>query len=78
MHPANYTSPNPAFAQRDGLGRPNPSQVFRFPHRAMTPAEIDLLKITDYQGGFQNLVLMDPDGKPYTFSLRPLLPGEPD
>ncbi len=48
----------------------------QFPHRVMTPAEIDLLRINDYQGGFQNLVLMDPDGKPYTFSLRPLLPGE--
>jgi hypothetical protein len=54
---------------------PNANQ---FPHRTMTPAEIDLLKITDYQGGFQNLVLTDPDGKPYTFSLRPLLPGETD
>ena len=52
---------------------PNGNQ---FPHRTMTPAEIDLLKVTDYQGGFQNLVLNDPDGKPYTFSLRPLLPGE--
>ena len=54
---------------------PNGNQ---FPHRKMTAAEIDLLKVTDYQGGFQNLVLIDPDGKPYTFSLRPLLPGEPD
>ncbi|MDF2734164.1 MAG: putative lipoprotein [Chloroflexota bacterium] len=52
---------------------PNGNQ---FPHRAMTPAEVDLLKITDYEGGLQNVVITDPDGKPYTFSLRPLLPGE--
>lgn len=52
---------------------PNGNQ---FPHRKMTPAEVDLLGIKDYQGGFQNLILRDPDGKPYTFSLRPLLPGE--
>jgi hypothetical protein len=52
---------------------PNGNQ---FPHRVMTPAEIDLLEVTDYDGGFQNLVLTGPDGKLYTFSLRPLLPGE--
>ncbi len=52
---------------------PNGNQ---FPHRTMTPAEVDLLKIADYQGGLQNVVVTDPDGKPYTFSLRPLLPGE--
>jgi hypothetical protein len=52
---------------------PNGNQ---FPHRKMTPAEIDLLKITDYQGGFQNLVLTAPDKKLYTLSLRPLLPSE--
>jgi len=48
----------------------------QFPHRTMTPAEIDLLEVTDYQGGFQNAVLRDADGKLYQFSLRPLLPGE--
>jgi hypothetical protein len=48
----------------------------QFPHRKMTIEEVDLLGIKDYQGGFQNLVLRDPDGKPYTFSLRPLLPGD--
>jgi hypothetical protein len=52
---------------------PNGNQ---FPHRKLTIQEVDLLGIKDYQGGFQNLVLRDPDGKPYTFSLRPLLPGE--
>ena len=48
----------------------------QFPHRTMTPAEIDLLKVTDYHGGFQNLILTDPAGKLFTLSLRPLLPGE--
>jgi hypothetical protein len=52
---------------------PNGNQ---FPQRRLTPAEVDLLDITDYQGGFQNLVLKSPDGKAYTFSLRPLLPEE--
>ncbi len=52
---------------------PNGNQ---FPHRVMSPAEVDLLEVTDYQGGLQNLVLSDPDGKLYTFTLRPLLPGE--
>jgi hypothetical protein len=52
---------------------PNGNQ---FPHRVMTPAEVELLDVADYQGGFQNLVLNGSDGKEYTFSLRPLLPGE--
>jgi hypothetical protein len=42
----------------------------------MTPAEIDALGVTDYQGGFQGAILTGPDGKTYTFSLRPLLPDE--
>jgi len=52
---------------------PNGNQ---FPHRTMSIEEVDLLEITDYQGGFQNLVLSGPEGQMYTFSLRPLLPGE--
>jgi len=51
-------------------------QGVQFPHRKMTTAEIDLLEVTDYQGGFQNLVLSSANGMRYTFSLRPLLPGE--
>ena len=49
-----------------------------FPSRTMTPAEIDVLGIEDYEGGFQGMVIAGPDGKMYTFSLRPLLPGETD
>lgn len=48
----------------------------QFPHRPMTPAELDALEIKDYQGGFQGLPLKAPDGKTYTFSVRPLLPDE--
>jgi hypothetical protein len=48
----------------------------QFPNRTMTAAELDLLEVTDYQGGFQGMVLNGPDGKLYTFSLRPLLRGE--
>jgi len=54
---------------------PNANQ---FPHRRMTIEEVDALGIKDYQGGLQNLVLKSSDGKTWTFSLRPLLPGEPD
>lgn len=54
---------------------PNANQ---FPRRRMTIDEVDALGIKDSQGGFQNLVLRTPDGKTWTFSLRPLLPGEPD
>jgi hypothetical protein len=52
---------------------PNGNQ---FPHRVMTAAEVDLLGVTDYLGGFQNLVLRGDDAKMYTMALRPLLPGE--
>ena len=30
----------------------------------------------EYSGGFQNMLITGPDGKTYTFSLRPLLPDE--
>jgi hypothetical protein len=54
---------------------PNGNQ---FPHRRMAIEEVELLGIQDYQGGLQNVILTGPDGKSYTFSLRPLLPGETD
>jgi hypothetical protein len=67
--------PWPDLTTADFKAAADPNGI-QFPHRTMTPAEIDLLKITDYEGGFQNVVLRDPDGKLYQFSLRPLLPGE--
>ena len=54
---------------------PNANQ---FPHRRMTAEEVELLGISNFGGGFQNAVLRTSDDKTYTFSLRPLLPGEPD
>jgi hypothetical protein len=65
INPADFT-PDPD---------PNANQ---FPHRRMTIEEVDVLGIKDHEGGFQNLVLKTSDGKTWQFSLRPLLPGEPD
>jgi hypothetical protein len=48
----------------------------QFPHRTMTAEEIAKLNVTDFQGGFQNLVLTGSDGKLYTLSVRPLLPDD--
>jgi hypothetical protein len=67
--------PWPDLTPADFKADPDPNGN-QFPHRTMTPAEINLLKVTDYQGGLQNLVLDAGDGQMYTFSLRPLLPGE--
>lgn len=54
-----------------------PADQPTFPSRLMTAEEIDALGVTDYQGGFQGMVLVGPgDGKTYTFSLRPILPDE--
>ena len=49
---------------------------FQFPHRSMTQVEIEALRISGYEGGLQNVTLTGPDGKTWTFSLRPLLPDE--
>lgn len=48
----------------------------QFPHRTLTPADLDALGITGYTGGLQNVLLKAPDGKSYTLSVRPLLPDE--
>lgn len=48
----------------------------QFPNRVMTAEEIDLLGVTDYQGGFQGLPITGTDDKLYTLSLRPLLPDD--
>jgi hypothetical protein len=47
-----------------------------FPRRTMTAAEIGELKQTDIDGGIQGITLKAPDGKLYTFILRPLLVDE--
>ena len=48
----------------------------QFPHRTMSAQELAPLKVTDFQGGIQNVVLAGPDGKTYTLSARPILPDE--
>ena len=57
---------------------PNPDpNAFQLPARVLTVAEVEALGISPYRGGFQGLTLIGPaDGKPYSFSLRPLLPDE--
>lgn len=69
--------PWPAIKPADfmpGTGGGSGSPVF--PHRVLTAAEIDALKIDDVAGGLQGPVLKAPDGKLYTFILRPLLVDE--
>lgn len=57
-----------------GDGDPN---AFQLPARVMTVADVELLGIQPYQGGFIGLPLAGPgDGKFYSFSLRPLLPDD--
>lgn len=52
---------------------PNGNQ---FPHRTMTPDEIEATGVTDYESGFQGLVIDDPNGARYMLTVRPLLPDE--
>jgi hypothetical protein len=48
----------------------------QFPHHTLTPAEVEAIGVTGYEGGLQNVTLTGPDGKTYTLSVRPLLPDE--
>ena len=47
-----------------------------FPHHALTADDISALKIDDPQGGVQGIFVKGTDGKTYSLTLRPLLPGE--
>jgi len=47
-----------------------------FPHRTLTPDEVVAMGLGDVSGGAQGIVLKAPDGKLYSFILRPLLPEE--
>jgi len=67
--------PWPDVAVTDFVGDADPNGI-GVPHRTMTTDELDALGVTDYEGGFQGAVVRAPDGKTYTFSLRPLLPEE--
>lgn len=48
----------------------------QFPHRTMTPDEVEMLNVTAFEGGFNGLVLRGTDKKLYTVALRPLLPDD--
>jgi hypothetical protein len=58
------------FVQHPEAGAP------RFLVRTMTPGEIAVLGLDGIEGGFSGLALTGPDGMPYLFALRPLLPEE--
>ena len=47
-----------------------------FPFTVMTSEQVAELGVTDFTGGFQNLVITGSDGVLYTMAVRPLLPGE--
>lgn len=67
--------PWPAIAPADFAQRPEPGAP-RFPVRTTSPDEVALLGLDDIDGGFSGLTLAGPDGKLYSFALRPLLPDE--
>jgi hypothetical protein len=68
--------PWPEVAPADFVPDSDPN-AFQLAARVMSVAEVEALRISPYQGGFQGLTLIGPgDGKVYTFSLRPLLPDE--
>jgi hypothetical protein len=68
--------PWPDIAPGDFISNADPN-AFQIPTRIMSTAEVEVLGIEPFEGGFQNLTLIGPDdGKVYSFSLRPLLPDE--
>ena len=58
------------FKEGDGTSGPT------FPHKALTGDEVAALKLGEVPGGAQGMVVKAPDGKTYSLTLRPLLPGE--
>ncbi len=66
-----WTDVAPAdFVQHPGADAP------QFPIRTLTPAQVAALRLSGLDGGFSGLGLTGPDGKGYTFSLRPIFPDE--
>jgi hypothetical protein len=58
------------FKEGDGSSGPG------FPHRSLTVDEVTAVGLGEVSGGEQGAVLKAPDGKAYSFILRPLLPEE--
>ena len=68
--------PWPAIKTTDFVSPGDPN-AFQLPARVMTVAEVELLGIAPYEGGFTGLSLAGPgDGNAYSLSLRPLLPDD--
>ena len=68
--------PWPDLAIEDFTADVNGVGATQFPHRVMTAAEVEAVGLGDVSGGMQGLVLEGPDGKTYSFILRPMLPEE--
>jgi hypothetical protein len=68
--------PWPTLTPADFVTPKDPNAGFVFPRRVLTPAEVEALELGDLRGGAQGIYLEGPDGKQYSLSLRPLLPGE--
>jgi hypothetical protein len=60
----------PEFVQHAGPEAP------QFPIRTLTSPQVSALGLSGIEGGFSGLGLTGPDGKGYTFSLRPIFPDE--
>jgi hypothetical protein len=68
--------PWPAVKPAEFVSNGDPNAM-PLPARVMTAAEIETLGIKPFEGGFIGLPLAGPgDGKFYTLSVRPLLPGD--
>jgi hypothetical protein len=67
--------PWPAIQPSDFVQRKGPNDP-TFPIRTMTPDEAAAPGIGHIEGGVQGIALRGPDGKTYSFSLRPLWPEE--
>jgi hypothetical protein len=68
--------PWPAFTIADFPTPKDPNAGLVFPQRFLTPAEVEVIGLGDLRGGAQGIYLNGPDGKQYSLSLRPLLPGD--
>ena len=55
---------------------PADPNAFQLATHVLTPAQVAVLGVPNVQGGFQGMTLVGPDGKFYSFALRPLLPDE--
>jgi hypothetical protein len=49
---------------------------FQMAQRVLTPADVEKLGVETPEGGFMGMILVGPDDKLYSLSLRPLLPDE--